>query len=100
MSKPIYDPNAVDSAVERFDATGMGTVERMLAGCRIALAALGQFHHEAPAMRRDAEDPEALAGFARHELNDLIAGLQDAIPPTVRAYNALLRDPDDKAPIG
>jgi hypothetical protein len=99
MPKPLYDRAAVDSAVERFDAAGLNTFERLLAGCEIALSALERFHLEAPAMRRDAPDPEALAAFARHELNDLIAALQDTVPPTVRAYNALLRDPDDKAPI-
>jgi hypothetical protein len=99
MPKPLYDRAVVDSAVERFDAADLNTVERLLAGCEAAFAALEQFHREAPALRHGAADPEVIAGFARHELNDLIAALQDAIPPTVRAYNALLRDTDDRSPV-
>jgi hypothetical protein len=90
---PVYDRAKLDSAVARFRESNLNPAEAMIASVELALESLGRFCTEAGAFRTAVGDAAA-AGFAREDLNELINALQDSIPPTIRAYNALLRDSD------
>jgi hypothetical protein len=90
----LYDADRIRAVIDAFEQTGLGPVEALLASHRLAREARQRFRSEAAAIKA-AAGPEAAAEFARGELNDVIADLQDAVPPLVRIYNTLLRDPGD-----
>jgi hypothetical protein len=73
----------------------LNRAEKLVAATRFCVEVLKDFRKDVAGFRKDIGDAEA-ADFARHVLNDLIYDLQDMIPPTVRAYNALLRDLEQK----
>ncbi len=78
-----------------FPAGELNPAERAVAATRLCVDALRQFRKDVAHFRLQMGDAAA-AEFARIILNDLIYDLQDVIPPTVRAYNALLRDLEQK----
>lgn len=90
---PIYNAEQVEKAVARFREAELPLAESLLASARLLLEDLTRFRQEVMQFRAEHGDP-ASRDFARLELNDLIYDLQDAIAPTIRAYNALLRDLD------
>ena len=94
MQQP-YDAEKVSRASEALAAMDLSPVEELLATHRLAEEARKRFRKQAPAIREQL-GAEAAANLARHELNDLVSDLQDAIPGMVRSYNLLLRDPDEK----
>jgi hypothetical protein len=91
----LYDRARVDRAIAGFRGMSLNPVEAMLASFELSRDYLKQFRTLARQLRREKGDA-VMADFARLELNDIIADLQDAVAPTVRTYNALLRDPDDE----
>lgn len=90
---PVYDPEKVEKAVARFREAELPLAESLLASGRLVVEDLARFRKEVMQFRAEHGDA-ASRDFARQELNDLIYDLQDAIAPTIRAYNALLRDLD------
>src|SRR5881392_1352495 len=90
-----FDSGKIESAVAAFRKLDLNEIEALLASGHLAIENLRNFRARVQELRRQLGDAES-ADFARHELNDLISDLQDAIAPTIRAYNALLRDPDEK----
>lgn len=94
-TSPLYDRTKVDKAIEQFRALDLNLIEGTLASFELMRENLKQFRAQVQSIRREKGDGP-VADFARYELNDMISDLQDAIAPTVRTYNALLRDPDDK----
>jgi hypothetical protein len=94
MAKPI-DASRIEAAMAAFPAKDLNPAERAVASTRLCLEALRFFRKEVITFRQQVGD-EAAAEFARTTLNDLIYDLQDIIPPTIRAYNALLRDLEQK----
>jgi hypothetical protein len=90
--RPVYDPAKVEAAVAAFRGMGLNPAEALLAAVRVVSVGVADFRDAAQAIRTDHGD--AVAEFARAELNDAICDLQDTIPVVVRAYNALLRDED------
>ncbi len=75
----------------RFREGDLNGAESLLGSVRLALEELKRFRAEVAQFREEHGDAVSRE-FATVELNDLIYDLQDAIAPTVRAYNALLRD--------
>lgn len=71
----------------------LNLAESVLASVRLALENLERFRKQVGEFRSEHGDSES-RDFARLELNDLIYDLQDVIQPTIRSYNALLRDLD------
>lgn len=98
-NEALYDREKVDRAIARFREMDLNLVEAMLASWELAREYLLEFRKKAGQVRSDQGD-EAVAALARFEINDLICELQDSIPPMVRTYNALLRDPEDESPGG
>lgn len=88
-----YNPETIDAAIARFREGDLNRAESLLGSVRLALEELKRFRAEVAQFRTEHGDAAARE-FATVELNDLIYDLQDAIPPTIRAYNALLRDLD------
>jgi hypothetical protein len=95
VSEKPYDEARIAAAVRQFESAGLTPVESMLAANQLLQKALPSFRDDAARFRQEIGE-ERTREFARHELNDLIYDLQDAIAPTLRAYNALLRDPEQK----
>ena len=91
--KKVYDPAKIDAAIARFRAGELNRAESLLASVRLALEELKRFRAEVAQFQQEHGDAVSRE-FATLELNDLIYDLQDAIAPTIRAYNALLRDLD------
>lgn len=89
----MYDASKVERAVQQFGAADLNAPERLIAAHRAWLEALQRFRSAATELRREHGDV-AVANFARHELNDIIAETQDAVAPLLRTYNAMLREPD------
>jgi hypothetical protein len=94
MAAPI-DASRIEAAMAAFPTEDLNPAERAVASTRLCVDALRTFRKEVATFRQQVGD-EAAAEFARTTLNDLIYDLQDVIPPTVRAYNALLRDLEQK----
>lgn len=88
-----YDPARIEAAIARFRDGDLNVAESLLASVRLALEELKRFRKEVTQFRASHGD-KVSKEFAQIELNDLIYDLQDALPPTIRAYNALLRDLD------
>ncbi len=86
-----YDSANIEAAIARFRDGDLNMAESLLASVRLAVEELARFRKSVARFRSEHGDA-ASREFATVELNDLIYDLQDAIPPTVRAYNALLRD--------
>jgi hypothetical protein len=89
------NPARVEAAIEAFANQDLTTAERTVAAVRVCVDTLRDFRKGVAGFREEVGD-DASAEFARLVLNDLIYDLQDAITPTVRAYNALLRDLEQK----
>src|SRR5262245_57528068 len=94
MTKP-YNPDRIEKAVTEFDGLKLDPVEGLLASGRLLVSQFQRFREHAAAFRSKVGDAEA-RNFAHQELNDLIYDLQDIIPPAIRTYNSLLRDPEQK----
>ena len=94
---PVTDPERVAAVVRLLEQAGLNPAEASLAAGTALVDALRRLHADTPALRASHGDAAA-ALFARGELNDLIAELQDILPLAVRTYNALLRDPDGAPP--
>lgn len=90
---PLYDEKKIQAAIEAFDEVGLNDAEAIMAAVRLVARSVDNFRAAVPELRTQ-HSPDELAAFARLEFNDLIAELQDAMPPAVRAFNAILRDPE------
>ena len=90
---PAFDRHRADEAVNEFFDKRLDAPAEIVAAAEILTRALARFRAEAAAFR-DSVGDEAAADFARHEFNDIICELQDAVGPAVRTYNSLLRDKD------
>jgi hypothetical protein len=90
-----YDEQRIAAAVQQFESVDLKPAEAMLAAVRILQTSLRAFREDAARFRAELGD-EATRKFATQELNDLICELQDSIAPTIRTYNSLLRDPDQR----
>lgn len=97
-NQAAFDPEKVDRAINAFANLELTQIEALLVSGRLAIENLRAFRARIQDLRREMGD-RVSAEFARNELNDLICDLQDAIAPTIRAYNALLRDPEEKGTI-
>lgn len=95
--RPIADPERVAEAGRLLEQADLSPAEASLAAGTVLVDALRKLHADASSLRTRHGD-DAAAQFARRELNDLIAELQDILPLAVRTYNALLRDPDGAPP--
>jgi hypothetical protein len=95
VTQKPYDEKRIAAAVQQFEAAGLTPVEALLAANQLLQSALTNFRADAPRFRQEIGE-ERTREFARHELNDIIYELQDAVAPTLRIYNSLFRDPDQK----
>ena len=90
-----YDRERINSAISEFEKRGLSPAEGLIAAGQLLVSQFKQFRETAPDFRANVGD-EVAKNFAHQELNDLIYDLQDIIPPAIRTYNSLLRDPDQK----
>jgi hypothetical protein len=95
MNDKPFRQERIDQAIEQFRAAELTPAEAMLAAAQLLHSSLKSFRDDATRFRAVLGDTVTHA-FARQELNDMIYELQDALPPIIRTYNSLLRDPDQK----
>jgi len=90
-----YDRERIDLAIGEFEKLELSPVEGLIAAGQLLVSQFKRFRETSTDFRARVGD-EVAKNFAHQELNDLIYDLQDIIPPAIRTYNSLLRDPDQK----